>query len=183
MTGDSDITVVRTAGLVLLWIGALGVALALAWNARGERPAPDDLVSIRGRVVAHEVKTISSRTSIDKWVVIDVAQAGEPQRWVFPEFARSLADALAQIPVGAEVGARAVADPQRLRWNETPVRIIWSLSVGERELVGYDQVAQVFDASRRQSPAAGWITMALGALLWGASRWGGRRGQGLQTSS
>jgi len=184
MAEASEAAVVRTAGRVLILIGTLTVAISMLWNVAGDHPAVGDLSLISGRVTARESKTVRSRTSIEQWLIVDVTRDGQAERWVFPEFSPSLEAVLSEIPLGLEVEAAALPEPQRLRWApDSPVRIIWSLSASSRPLVGYDQVIDALDEARYQSPLAGWITVALGLLLIGVSRLHARRAQELHTSS
>ena len=85
-----------------------------------------------------------------------------------------LAEIVSALEVGARVSGRAQAKPERLRWSDMPVRVIWSLSGdvsgADVELVSYADVVAVEEASRYQSPAVGWMMIALGMALVFASR-------------
>lgn len=190
MADTSDANTVRTAGVVLCLIGCLALVAISGWNIYGEFPAPDSLERVSGSVVLGEVKTISTRTSIEKWVVIDVTLDAAPdltpdagseansagrsdggsERWIFPGHARVLADAVASLRVGSRVSGGASVDFQRLRWSDDPVRVIWSLSSDGSELVSYADVVGVEQASRYQSPTAGLLVIGLGAVLILGSR-------------
>ncbi len=174
MADTSDAGAIRTSGIVLSAIGCLAMVIITGWNALAEYPSLDSLVQISGTVVSGEVKTVSTRTSIEKWIVIDVdsdaAADRASERWVFPRYAEFLAAPVTALLVGAKVRARASSEPKRLRWNKDPVRVIWSLSGDARELVSYDEVVEVEVAAQYQSPMAGLIMVGLGVFLILGSR-------------
>ena len=182
MAGTNDAKVVRTAGLVLCLIGCLTLVGIAGWNASGGYPSRDSLGRVSGTVVTAEVKVISTRTAIEKWVVIDVVadpdpaansdrrSSGQSERWIFPGHGRVLADAVAALEVGSKVSGGSMEDFQRLRWSDEPVRVIWSLSSDARELVSFADVIAVEAASRNQSPRIGLLVIGLGIALILGSR-------------
>jgi hypothetical protein len=174
MAEPSDANVIRTAGIVLSAIGCLAMAIITGWNALTVFPSLDSLARVSGTVVSREVKTVATRTSIEKWIVIDVdsdATAGrEPERWVFPRHAGFLADQVIALKVGTQVSGRASSTPERLRWSEEPVRVIWSLSDESRELVSHAQVVGLERAASHLSPVVGLIMIGLGVFLILGSR-------------
>ena len=174
MNRSNDRAVVRTAGIVLAAIGCLTLAAVALWNGMSDYPPEATLVRVTGDVVLGQLMQISTRTSIEKWAVVDVDADGENQRWVFPGQTPALAEIVSALEVGARVSGRAQAEPERLRWSDMPVRVIWSLSGdasgADVELVSYAEVVAVEEASRYQSPAVGWLMIAFGGLLVLASR-------------
>ena len=174
MSQASDSAVVRTAGIVLVLIGCLTFGAVALWNGMGDYPPEATLVRVSGDVVLGQLMEISTRTAIEKWAIVDVDVDGENQRWVFPGQTPVLAEIVSALEVGARVSGRAQAKPERLRWSDMPVRVIWSLSGdvsgADVELVSYAGVVAVEEASRYQSPAVGWMMIALGMALVFASR-------------
>jgi hypothetical protein len=174
MVEPNDADAIRTSGIVLSAIGCLAMIVITGWNALAEYPALDSLVRVSGTVVSAEVKTVSTRTSVEKWIVIDVdsnAAADRPrERWVFPRHVGFLADEVTALQVGAKVSGGALSEPKRLRWSDDPVRVIWSLSDDARELVSYAQVVEVEKAAQYQSPMAGLVMIGLGVFLILSSR-------------
>ncbi len=167
-SGD-DLTVIRTAGTVLSVFGAISIAITFAWNALGDRPDPATLVTLSGEVVDRGLITVPTRTSIERWLALDVTREGEEVRWVFPDHGDALEALVDSIEIGKAADGRALPEAQLLRWYESPVRIVWSLSQDGREVIGFDDVDEAVQAARHQSPLAGGLTLAIGLLLLGAS--------------
>lgn len=206
MSRTSDSAAVRTAGIVFCLIGCVSFGVVAVWNGMVDYPEESSLERVSGVVVHGRLKEISTRTSIEKWIVIDVrvgagtdadaraegdAEAtnggtnGRDERWVFPSQTREWAQVVTALGVGAQVSARAWSDPERLRWSEVPVRVIWSLSRTQAgadvELVSLEEVIAVERASRYQSPVIGWTMIGLGIALILGSRL--RVGAGRDVSS
>lgn len=174
MSESSDSTAVRTAGLVLSAIGAVAWLATFGWNSMGDYPDEATLVSLSGTVQLAEVRDVSTRTSLKRWDVIEVVSTGESadakERWVFPENAAVFDSAVTQLEAGDKVTVRAKPTPELLRWSEEPVRIVWSLSKDGNEVVSYEQIVEVLDAARYQSPVAGLMVIAVGIAIVLASR-------------
>jgi hypothetical protein len=79
-------------------------------------------------------------------------------------------DAVMKLGVGDHVTARVRPGPENLRWSEEPVRIVWSLSNVEGEMVGYDEIVRVLDEARYQSPTAALMVISAGVALALVSR-------------
>lgn len=170
MSQPSDSSAVRTAGLVLCAIGVVTAAVAMVWNQMGVYPAEESLVAVSGSVVLAEHREVPTRTAIEKWDVIEVETEEGPARWVFPEHGAVFDTALESLEVGARVRASAQPVPERLRWSEVPVRVIWTLSRESSEIVRREDSVGVLDASRHQSPVAGWMVVGAGIALVLVSR-------------
>jgi hypothetical protein len=173
--GDtSDAGAIRMAGIVLSAIGCLAMIIITGWNALTDYPALDSLVSISGTVRSAGVETVSTRTAVEKWIVINVdpgsGSALTEERWIFPRHSELVADQVTSLQVGTKVSGLAIPEPQRLRWSDDPVRVIWSLSDEVRELVSYDNVVGVELAAQHQSPLAGLILLGLGVFIVISSR-------------
>ena len=181
MSQPSDSTAVRTAGFVLCVIGVVTALVAMAWNRMGSYPAEESLVEISGTVVLAEHREVPTRTAIEKWDVVEVESEGKPVRWVFPEHGVVFDTALETLAVGEPVRARAQAAPERLRWSEVPVRVIWSLGSDSGVVVRHEDSVQVLYDTRSQSPMAGWLVLGVGIALVLVSRI--RLGQELHTES
>ena len=169
-----DSTTVRSAGLVLCAIGVVSWFASLGWNAMGDYPEADALETVSGLVEIAEVREIRTRTSIKRWDVVEVVSAlgggGVRSRWVFPANVPLFDDAVMKLGVGDHVTARVRPEPENLRWSQEPVRIVWSLSNVEGEMVGYDEIIRVLDEARYQSPAAALMVISAGVALVLVSR-------------
>jgi len=174
MAEPNDSDAIRMAGIVLSAVGCLAMVIITGWNALTDYPSLDSLAPVSGTVMLAEVRTISTRTSMEKWIVIDVEPDAKDtqsiERWVFPQHTEFLAERVIALPVGAKVSGQASTEPQRLRWSEDPVRVIWSLSTGNRLLASYDQIVELEKAAHYQSPVAGLIMIGLGVFLILGSR-------------
>ena len=115
--------VVRTAGIVLTTLGLISIAITLVWNALGEPPPPGSLAKLTGEVVDRGLITVPTRTSIERWLALDVVSDGESVRWVLPEYAEPLEAKLDTVAIGARVEGRALAEEKLLRWHDAPVRV------------------------------------------------------------
>jgi len=162
-----DLQVVRTAGIVLTTLGLISIAITLVWNALGEPPPPGSLAKLTGEVVDRGLITVPTRTSIERWLALDVVSDGESVRWVLPEYAEPLEAKLDTVAIGARVEGRALAEEKLLRWHDAPVRVLWALSLGESDVISEDDVDAAVQAARHQSPLAGGMTLVTGLLLWG----------------
>jgi hypothetical protein len=174
MSSANDSTVIRAGGIVLCLIGCVTLGAVALWNEAGEYPPEATLERVTGTVVLGQLMSISTRTSIEKWVVIDVDSEGKDTRWVFPAQTPAWAEIADALEVGATVSARAQVEPERLRWSDMPVRVIWSLFTeapgAGAVLVSYAEVVAVEEAKRFQSPIVGWLMIALGGVLVAGSR-------------
>ncbi|MFT5694339.1 MAG: hypothetical protein ACI9QQ_000313 [Myxococcota bacterium] len=171
--GAQDRGVVRTAGTVLCTIGLVSVLIIFVWNGRGTYPAFDTLEPVAATVVVGDAMIIPTRTAIERWDVVDVTypdRDDEKDRWVFPGHGVKLDAAVLAVKPGDRIDAVASPKPEQLRWSDVPVRVIWSLRVGGRELVTYDDVVANLEAARYQSPLISLSMMGIGALLVLGSR-------------
>lgn len=200
MSQSSDSTAIRTSGTVLCLIGLVSFGAVAFWNSMGAYPAKAELERLSGTLVLGHLRIVTTRTSMEHWVVVDVHSArdgtagGEmgdaskvQERWVFPGHTQELAERISALEVGAKVSSRALVDPERLRWTEIPVRIILSLSLdtaangsaGPGEVVSYDEIIALAYAARYQSPIVGWLMLGLGGALLLGSRFRVGGGQDL----
>lgn len=195
MSRVKDSIVVRTSGIVLCVIGCVTFGVVELWNRSGDYPPEAILERVSGTVVLGQLRTITTRTSMEKWVVIDLysdqKKDHEDERWVLPRHTPEWVEVVSSLEAGVKVSGRALAAPERLRWSDMPVRVIWSLSRegaseepgADVELVTYAEVIAVEEALRHQSPIVGWMMIALGGALLLGSRLGVGAGRDLPTAS
>lgn len=164
-----DHTVVRTAGVVLAVIGVITVAISLAWNAIGDRPLRSELVELEGEVVDRGLITVPTRTSIERWLAVDVANEGEAVRWVFPKYGEALEARLEAVEIGGRVTGSLLEEEKLLRWHDEPVRVAWEVVQDGVAKVSFADVDRAVQDDRYQSPLAGFMTIGLGLLLIGGS--------------
>jgi hypothetical protein len=177
MARNRDSHAVRTSGMVLCLIGVLTLGAVQLWNSAGDYPPEATLQRVRGTVVLGQLMTIPTRTAIERWVVVDVDSEGQDTRWVFPGQTSDWGETVSALEVGSVVNARAQLKPERLRWSDMPVTVIWSLSMdavdapgSHADLISYAEVIAAERASRYQSPIVGWLMIGIGGAVMLGSR-------------